>query len=158
MDTQEAKGLFFRYDGSRFYMSRDGVEAGYLEAGVPPEAEAAWLRELTCDKLRFLSHGGNWAVLHFLNHHSDVGYLDEVVQADPKGAMWERCAFLEELLAYSSKAKKAGGDPSLVFRAIRNAIVEAERLVGRAKSKDSIARVRAVLVQARHLLSETEAG
>ncbi len=58
IDMHEAKKLFFQYDGSRFSMSRDGVEADYLNAGVPPEAEAAWLRELTQDKLRLLSQEG----------------------------------------------------------------------------------------------------
>ena len=46
MDLQSARDLFFRYDGSRFYMSRDGVEADYQEAGVPPEVETTWLEEL----------------------------------------------------------------------------------------------------------------
>ncbi len=156
MDTQEAKKLFFQYDGSLFYMSRDGVDADYLKAGVPQEAETAWFRELTQDKLRLLSREGNWSVLHFLNSHADIGHLAEVVQADPKGKLWQRCAFLEEFLAYTSKVKKAGGDPSLVSRAIRKAVAEAERLFKRARAEDSIQRVRAVIVQARQLLDEIE--
>ncbi len=156
MDMHEAKKLFFRYDGSRFYMSRDGVEGDYLNAGVPPEAEAAWLKELTQDKLRLITQDGNWWVLHFLNYHADTGHLAEVVQADPKGKLWQRCAFLEEFLAYTNKVKRAGGDPSLVSRAVRKAIVEGERLLKRSKSDDSIRRVQAVLVQARQFLGEIE--
>ena len=156
MNMQEAKELFFQYDGSRFYMSRDGVEADYLKAGVAPEAEAAWLRELTLDKLRLLSREGNYKVLQFLNHHADVGHLAEVVQADPKGALWQRCTFLEQFLAYSAKVKSNGGDPSLVARAVGKAIVEAERLLKRARSDDSIRRVRAVLLQARQYQSEID--
>ena len=158
MDMQEAKKLFFQYDGSLFYMSRDGVEADYLKAGIPPEAETAWLMELTQDKLRLLSQEGNWIVLHFLNDHEDIGHLAEVVQADPKGKLWQRCAFLEEFLAYKNKVKRAGGDPSLVSGAIRKAIVEAERLLKRARAEDSIQRVRAVMVQARQFLDEIEMG
>ena len=72
-------------------MSRNGVDADYLKAGVPPEAaETAWLRVLTQDKLRLLSREGNWWVLHFLNSHADIGHLAEVVQADPKGKLWQR--------------------------------------------------------------------
>ncbi len=82
-------------------MSRDGVEADYLKASVPPEEEAAWLRELTLDKLRLLSREGNYKVLQFLNHHADLGHLAKVVQADPKGAPWQRWAFVEQLLAYA---------------------------------------------------------
>src|ERR1700679_3501078 len=155
---KEAKGLFFRYDGSRFYMSRDGVEADYLNAGVAPEAEAAWLRELTQDKLRLLAQEGNWWVLRFLNYHADTGHLAEVVQADPKGKLWQRCAFLEEFLAYTNRVKNAGGDPSLVSLAFRKANVEAERLFTRARAEDSIQRVRAVMVQARKFLREIEIG
>jgi hypothetical protein len=158
MDMQEAKKLFFQYDGSLFYMSRDGVEADYLKAGIPPEAETAWLMELTQDKLRLLSQEGNWIVLHFLNDHEDIGHLAEVVQADPKGKLWQRCAFLEQFLAYTKKVKRAGGDPSLVSGAIRKAIVEAERLLKRARAEDSIQRVRAVMVQARQFLDEIEMG
>ena len=103
---KKAKGLFFRYDGSRFYMSRDGVEADYLNAEVPPEAEAAWLRELTQDKLRLLSEEGNWWVIRFLNYHADTGHLAEVVQADPKGKLWQRCVFLEEFLGADSRHER----------------------------------------------------
>ncbi|MFI5386997.1 MAG: hypothetical protein ACHQ50_12860 [Fimbriimonadales bacterium] len=155
---KEAKELFFQYDGSRFYMSHDGVEADYLSAGVPPEAEAAWLRELTQDKLRLLSQEGNWMVLHFLNDHAGIGHLAEVVQADPKGKLWQRCAYLEQFLDYTDKARRAGGEPSLVSRAFRKAIVEAERLLKRARSEDSIQRVRAVVVQAHQFLGEIEMG
>ena len=42
---QPARELFFTYDGSRFYMSRDGVEQDYLRFAVPREVETAWLEE-----------------------------------------------------------------------------------------------------------------
>jgi hypothetical protein len=158
MDLQEAKRLFFEYDGSRFYMSRDGVEANYREAGVPPETEAAWLRELTRAKLDLLSREANWAVLQFLNHHEDPGHIDEVVCADPRGSLWQRSAFLEELLAYASLVKRSGGDPRTIARAARKVIVEAERLLKRARSEDSTRRIQAVLTEARRGLNEAETG
>src|SRR5262249_32272912 len=117
LGMREAKQLFFRYDGSHFFMSRDGVEAEYQSAGVPPEVEAAWLEELTCDKLRLLSQDGNWTVLHFLNHHTDTDHLAEVMQAVPRGVLWQRCAYLEQFLTYASNAGQAGVDPSRVSRA-----------------------------------------
>jgi hypothetical protein len=152
MDMQEAKKLFFQYDGSRFYMSRDGVESDYLKAAVPPGVEATWLEELKRDKLRHLSRRGNWQVLHFFLHHADLGHLGDFVQAEPAGMLWERCSYLEQLLEYAGEVTKVGRDPTLVAQAVRKATLEAERLLKRAKSDDSTRRVRAVLHQARHLL------
>ncbi len=149
MDIPEAKTLFFKYDGSRFYMSRDGVEATYQLFNVPREVEAAWLQELTRVKLQLLSRNANFAVLQFLNHHADYRHLAEVVASEPRGALWQRCAFLENLLAYACNAQAAGSDPGLVAQAVQKVIVESERLLQRARSEDSIRRVRAVLMDAR---------
>jgi hypothetical protein len=71
-----------------------------------------------------------------------------------KGLLWERCAFVAKLLAYTHWVKMAGSDWSLVSQAVRKAIVEAERLLKRSKSANSIRRVQTVLVQARQLLGE----
>jgi hypothetical protein len=98
MDIQEAKAFFFKYDGSRFYMSRDGVDVMYGSLDVPQEVEAAWLQELTRIKLGLLSRNANWTVLQFLNHHEDYRHLAEVVHSEPKGTLWQLCAFLEHLL------------------------------------------------------------
>jgi hypothetical protein len=156
MDMKEAKKLFVRYDGSRFYMSRDGVEADYMRARIPSEVEVTWLEELKRDKLRHLSQRGNWQVLHFFLHHADLGHLADFVQAEPGGMLWERCAYLEELLRYAGEVKKTGRDPTLVPQAVRKAILEAERLLKRAKSNDSTRRIRAVLHQAHHHLRGIE--
>jgi hypothetical protein len=60
MDMREAKDLFFRYDGSRFYMSRDGVEATSPASPIPVDAEQ-WLKLLAArgrrDRRRFFSRG-----------------------------------------------------------------------------------------------------
>lgn len=158
MDLDDARKLFFDYDGSRFYMSRDGVESSYEEACVPREVEATWLEELTRDKLGLLAREGNWAVLHFLNHHSDFRHLAEILSARPLGMMWQKCAFLEKLLAYARSVGRVGGDRPLVAQAARKAVVEAERLLKRARSAESIARVRGVLAEARLMIDQTEAG
>ena len=155
MDLQEARQLFDQYDGSRFYMSRDGVETAYLEAGIPSELEGDWLEELKRDKLRHLSQKGNWRVPHFLLHHSDLGYLADIIQAEPKGVLWERCAFLEELLKYASKVKQCERDHALVALAVDKVSFEADRLIKRARSDKSIARIRALLLLARQLFQET---
>jgi hypothetical protein len=152
MNRQEAKKLFLQYDGSRFFMSRDGVESDYLGAGVPRKVEKTWLEELKRKKLRQLSKKGNWWVLCFFRHHEDLGHLADFVQAEPEGVLWERCAYLEELLTYASEVKEIGRDSTLVAQAVRKAILEAERLLKRAKSNDSTKRVRDILRQARHQL------
>jgi hypothetical protein len=152
MYMKEAKRLFFAYDGSCFYMSRDGAAAKYLEAGVPPEFESAWLDELTRIKLRSLRRKGNWKVLRFLNHHADYGHLAAVAGAEPNGLLWERCAFLEEVLHYAREGEKAGLEPSMVAQVVRGVVSESERLLNRARSKVSVRRIQAILIQARQTL------
>jgi hypothetical protein len=82
MSLRKAKRLFFKYDGSRFYMSRDGVEETYQSFRVPKHLESAWLQDLTRAKLRVLSRNGNWTVLEFLNHHADYGHLADVIDSE----------------------------------------------------------------------------
>lgn len=157
MDMQAAKELFFRYDGSVFYMSRDGVDADYREAGIPRDVEAVWLDEMKSDKLRLLSQKGNWRIVYFFHHHSDLGHLADFIEAEPKGVLWERCCFLETLLKYAGAAREAGRDDSLVSEAVRKVTHEAQRLLKRARSDASSGRVRAVLFDAHQLLREIEA-
>lgn len=154
MDMQEAKELFFQYDGSRCYMSRDGRETDYLEAGVPREVEVTWLEELKRDKLRLLSEKGNWRVVYFFLDHGDLGHLAEFVQAEPRGVLWERCSYLEKLLTYADEVRKAEREPDLVAQAVCRVILGAERLLKRTRAAKSIERVRNVLLQAQQLLRD----
>ena len=54
-----AKDLFFRYDGSLFYMSRDGADREYTQYDIPKSTEKLWLKELTAQKLAALHDSGN---------------------------------------------------------------------------------------------------
>jgi hypothetical protein len=138
-----------RYNGLHFHMLRDGVISEYRQANVPPETEAEWLERLTQRKLRGLAKDGNWKVVYFLNDHADYRYLARVLEAEPKGVLWEQCAFLDTLLDYARAAGKAGTDPSLVKQAESKVITEAERLLRKARSKDSVSRVQSLLSKAR---------
>ncbi len=82
---QPARELFFTYDGSRFYMSRDGLEEDYLRFAVPREVEKAWLEEPTATKLQGLGEPGNWTSIYFLCHHNDTRHLHAVLHAEPLG-------------------------------------------------------------------------
>jgi Pyruvate/2-oxoacid:ferredoxin oxidoreductase delta subunit len=148
MRLRDAKRVFFEYDGSRFYMSRDGVESRYANAGIPPSTEAAWLEELTQQKLAALQAKGNWRTVHFLEHHGDCRYLAEVVAVEPKGALWERCAFLEELLRYARGCVSCVGVLP-VRKAIDRVIEQANRLLPKAKSEASQARIEQLLLIAK---------
>ena len=44
--NKKAKALFFEYDGSLFYMSRDGVDIQYKRYQVPKDVESKWLKEI----------------------------------------------------------------------------------------------------------------
>jgi len=100
---ERARELFFRHDGSRFYMSRNDVEYEYLGYAVPRELEMQWREELTADKLAKLDQPGNWWTLNYLCHHNDTRYLHQVVQAEPLGEFWQRVSYLELLLEYTER-------------------------------------------------------
>lgn len=95
-----ARELFFKYDGSRFYMSRDDVEDEYRSYEVPEQLRKQWLEELTATKLDMLEEGNNWSVVYFLLHHRDTRHLLRILQATPRGSYGQRCAFLEDVLDY----------------------------------------------------------
>ena len=97
-DEAEAKDLFLRYEGSRFYMSRDGVEESYKDFNVPAELEAEWLDELTQRRLQALDAPGNWKVLQFLTHHGETRYLGAVLAVGPQGDFKEKCSYVEQLI------------------------------------------------------------
>lgn len=100
---EHARELFFQYDGSGFYMWHDGVAGEYDAYAVPPELERQWREELTADRLAKLDQPGNWWTLHYLCHHNDTRYLNEVVRAEPLGEFWQRCSYLETLLEYTER-------------------------------------------------------
>src|SRR5260370_21335947 len=82
-----ARDLFFKYDGSTFYMSRDGADREYRSYAVPGDLERQWLRELTARHLDALVKPGNWSTLHFLLHHPDTHYLEHVIATPPLAAL-----------------------------------------------------------------------
>jgi len=92
--------LFFKYDGSRFYMSRDGVEEEYRSYEVPEQLRKEWLEELTATKLDMLDAGSNCSVVYFLLNHRDTRHLPRILQANPRGSYGQRCAYLEDVLNY----------------------------------------------------------
>jgi hypothetical protein len=106
----EAHDLFVAYDGSIFYMSRDGADNTYRAFGVPKEIEAVWLEALTAERLRQLGEPGNWRVLNFLWQHSDPMHLAEVVEAEPLGKVWERRAFVQRTLRRQAGACRESPD------------------------------------------------
>lgn len=149
-DLTRARELFLTYDGSRFYMSRDGVEAEYQGYGVPPEVEQAWLGEITTKKLELLPAPGNWAVVSFLLHHGDTRHLTRLAEAKPMGVFWQRCAYLEELLRYVKHCSGAY-DPA-VRVAVEHVRDEANALTRRVRSAKSLARVASLVTAAERRL------
>jgi hypothetical protein len=95
---QEGKSLYLRYAGSSFQLDRDGQDFG--QYGVPAEIERRWAAELMAERLAALSEPANWPVIWFLKHHGYLGHLPLLVATAPQGRLWERIAYLEELLGY----------------------------------------------------------
>ena len=104
-DEARARQLFFDFDGSEFYMSRDGVEDEYRALKVPKDLRRKWMRDLTAKHLAALDQPGNWKTIDFLSHHWDYSHVRELLRARPVGVWWERVAYLENLLDYVRKAR-----------------------------------------------------
>lgn len=137
-DTEaRAKELFFAYDGSPFYMDRDGVYDEFRASNIPRETSDEWMRELTAKHLAGLAKPGNWWSLHFLSHHSKYGYVTEALAARPLGLWWEKVAFLEELLWYVRQARwtfhATGSD---LARAARITLEYEHELLADAREQD----------------------
>lgn len=153
MKTERAKELFIAYIGSRFYMSRDGVEAEYLSSAVSSETEKQWMAELTQQKLADLAMAGNWKTVHFFNHHGDTEHLEQLMAADPKGAMWERCVFLEEMVAYVSRLSAPA--TALKRAALKKIVAGSAALLSEAGASAMEQRIRSVLDAATSLGNST---
>jgi hypothetical protein len=152
-DRIAARELFDQYDGSRFYMSRDGVEADYERFGVPAEVERAWLEDLTERKLDQLGAPGNWAVVNFLLHHGDTRHLARLAATSPVGVAWERCAYLEGLLNYADRCAGTA-DPADVRAALRQVLDGARAIARRVRSARSLARVGEIEAAAERRLAD----
>jgi hypothetical protein len=100
-----ARELFFAFDGSEFYMSRDGADVEFTALKVPKAKRREWMRELTAKYLARLDQPGNWKTLQVLSHHWDYAHVREALSAPPLGVWWQQVAFLEELLDYVGKAR-----------------------------------------------------
>jgi hypothetical protein len=99
-EFEDAKKIFFDYNGSRFGMAHDGVDVSYARAEVPSEIEAQWLAELKAEKLCNLDKARNYQTISFLNdqHMFDCDQL--LLDTAPKGDLTDRVIYLEELLDY----------------------------------------------------------
>ena len=149
-DTEKAKELFFKYDGSTFYMSRDGVQKEFNSYSIPDSLQKDWLTELREQKLPKLNERGNWTTIHFLNHHRQKGYLDKLISVKPLGELWEKCAYLEGLIEYlmeTQKPDKYQLDNTLKY--FDDSIIEIERVT---KSDDSIKRIKAIRDKTKELV------
>jgi len=152
-DLPGARELFSDYDGSRFYMSRDGVDVEYERYGVPPDVERAWLEELTAKKLELLASPGNWSVVSFLLHHGDTRHLTRLMETKPFGVVWERCAYLEKLLMYVERCS-SDYDPGDLQAAVEHVLNAARPLAQRVRSAHSLARVSRLVVAAERRLDD----
>lgn len=143
-----ARDLFFKYDGSTFYMSRDGADREYQSYGVPKDLEREWLRELTARHLAALDKPGNWWTLNFLVHHRDTNHLERVMATPPLGELWQRTAYLELMLQYISACQSAGASRARIASALELVQKQANDLLTRSRSEASRARVARVATEA----------
>ena len=108
VDETRARQLFERYDGSLFFMSRDGADVEYRTFAVPRATEVAWLADLTARKVATLGQPGRFRAIAFLVHHSDFSHVSDVVTADIQGNGSDQLNYLREALAYVAEAVRRG--------------------------------------------------
>jgi hypothetical protein len=147
--VRAARDLFFKYDGSRFYMSRDGADREYESYGVSRDLERQWMRELTARHLAALNKPGNWWTLNFLVHHRDTSHLEVIIGSPPLGEVWQRTAYLELMLDYIGACQSAGAARSQIASALEAVQIHAIDLVRSTRSDASRARAARVLEDAR---------
>ena len=149
--SNAAKELFRKYDGSTFFMSRDGVEEEYLSYRVPAKLEKEWLEEITNEKLAALNETGNWWTVYFLIHHGDFRFLSELTSTKASGVFWERCAFYEHLTEYVSAFRSLS--PVAKANAVKHILEGSAALQKVARSEKSIKRAQEIEFDAKALLS-----
>lgn len=154
MATENARKLFFEYDGSRFYMSRDGVEHQYRQHGVPSELELQWLEELTQQKLENVHENGGWGVIHFLQHHRKYEYLEVLLTVEPKGKLCEKCAFLEGFVRYIKEIPVHLTPIDRRHSGYKHIVEASQKLLRRARSKASRDRIQRVMQAALDALEQ----
>jgi hypothetical protein len=147
-DFSVAKDMFFRHDGSRFYMSRNDVESAYLAYGVPEELERKWLGELTEQKLELLQSPGNWWSIDFLLHHRDGRFLRDALSARPLGVLWERIAFVEDQLKYVEMCFRDGPDARQPSTGVEQVLNNARAVLRSCRSDATRARVNQLIAKA----------
>ena len=84
-DLAAARELLFQYEGSSFYMSRDGLEQEYLGHRVPKSLEAEWMRELTEQRMRSVGHAVN-----VVNQGGTIRFLDDQAGGLADLSPWNR--------------------------------------------------------------------
>ena len=156
-----ARELFFRYEGSGFFMSRDGADAQYRRYAVPPELEQQWRTALTAQKVAELRRAATWPAqyfaLYYLRHHGDTRYLPEAMRAEPVGEYWQRCAYLEQLLDYAGQCARS--HPLDEIRpAVETVLRRAELLDEDSAPQQQRGRKARLIEQARQALSIVTGG
>ncbi len=147
-DFSAPKDLFFKHDGSRFYMSRNDIEAVYAAYGVPEELEREWLMELTQQKLASLQSPGNWWTIHFLLDHRDCRYVGDVLQTRPLGLLWQRIAFVEEQLEYVEMCYRQRPGIDDASAGIEQVLANARALLSSCRSDRTRTRVNQLVAKA----------
>jgi hypothetical protein len=149
--AKEARGreLFFLYEGSAFYMDREGDGDEFKALKVPRSVERAWMQELIAKYISALDRPGNYWSLSMLDHHWKYGYVRDALAARPLGLWWQKVAFLEQQFDYVRHARRflraSGRD---VANAARIVLAEGPRLRAEATNEREILRVDYLMLQA----------
>lgn len=154
---EAARTLFMDHDGSAFHMERNDVLDRFTAASVPPEVQASWTRELLAERLAALDRPGNWRTVDTVLRHRALDELPALLAAEPRGRLWECCAFLELLLQVldrcASPSTPAPEAPRRTRAELRTALLtvveRAWALTTRSRSDATAARIGSIIAGAR---------
>jgi hypothetical protein len=144
-DLRQAKALYFVYEGSEFYMSRNGVDGEFRDYAVPDEVRNDWEADLLAMNLvRLRTMGVCSGTVDFLVTRERPEYLPEVLAAmilpdDLNGT----CQLLESMVTYIDLCD-GHYERGEIVRALEYVTAEAHTLLRRARAEEKRQRIRRI--------------
>lgn len=105
-NLNKAKKLYFKYDGSQFYMSHDGADEKYNKYNISKEIESVWKEELIIQRMHEYEVSSNFMKLHTLIYYSRFNLLEKIINVKVRGSYINKLVVLEMLIDFIIKNKK----------------------------------------------------
>lgn len=89
-------------------------------------------------------------------HHNETRHLARLMEAKPRGAFWQRCAYFEDVLRYVKMCANAHAIDKIQMRVAAECVLDQARIIDKdAGQEDSRYRIRRIIEAATELHSST---